>query len=457
MDTLKENKMGTEPVGRLLFKMALPMIISMIIQALYNIVDSIYVSQINENALTAVSISFSIQMLIIAISSGTMVGINALLSRSLGEKDFKLANRITQHGVFLGIAGGVLFAILSFIIVKPFMAVQTASAGKNAAQIYEYGCTYLWICCVMAIAIFMEFTFERLLNSTGKTTYTMISQTSGAVFNIIMDPILIFGYFGFPEMGIAGAAAATVSGQTLAAIIALVLNIRKNKEISLNMKGFRPDLNLIGKIYRIGVPSIIMMAIGSVMTFCMYQILMPFTSTAAAVFGVFFKLNSMVFNPIFGLNNAMIPIVAYNLGARHRLRIQQTVFYSRITAMVLMAVGTLLFWLIPDQLFLLFNASPDMLEIGRTALRIISISFIPAGFSIVTSSALQATGDAFYSMINSICRQLVILVPAAFLLSRLVGLDGVWWGFPIADVLSLIVIQIFYRRVYNQKIAPLPD
>lgn len=453
-DLTKENKMGTEPVGKLLFKMSVPMIASMLVQALYNIIDSMYVSQINENALTAVSISFPMQNLIIAIGSGTCVGINALLSKSLGEKDVKSANKIAVNGILLAILSGIVMAILGLFIVSPFIAAQTVGVDQ---QIYEYGITYLGIVCTFSMFIFLELTFERLLNSTGKTSYTMISQLAGAIINIIFDPILIFGYFGFPEMGVAGAAIATITGQGIAAVIALVLNLKKNTDISLSFKGFKPEGKIIKRIYQIGIPSIIMISVSSVMTFGMNIILTGFSSTATAVFGVYYKMNSIIFFPVFGINGALVPIVAYNYGAKNKERIKRVVFLSVIAGMCIMAVGTLLFWLIPEQLLLIFSASEDMLGIGVTAFNIISISFIPAGYCIVLGSVLQAMGDAMYSMINSLCRQLVVLLPAAYILANVAGLNAVWWSFPIAECMSLTLITIFYRRMYKRKIAPLPD
>jgi putative MATE family efflux protein len=453
-NAVAENKMGTEPIGRLLIKMAIPMMASMLVQALYNVVDSMYVSMINENALTAVSICFPMQNLIVAIGSGTCVGINALLSKSLGEKNSKLANMIASNGIFLGILSGIGMAILGFFITSPFIAAQSAGAS---AEIYEYGVTYLSIVCTFSFFMFMELTFERLLNSTGKTSYTMVSQLIGAITNIILDPIMIFGYFFFPEMGVAGAAVATVTGQGIAALAALALNLKKNKEISLSMRGFKPDGKIIKMIYKIGIPSIVMVSVSSVMTFGMNIILTGFTSTATAVFGVYFKMNSVIFFPVFGINNALVPIVAYNYGARKKSRIKKAVKLSVIAGMSIMAIGTLLFWIIPDQLLLIFNASEDMLDIGRVAFNIISISFIPAGYSIILGSVLQAVGDALFSMINSLARQLVVLLPVAYILSRMIGLEAIWWSYPIAEVVSLLLMTIFFIRVYRKKIAPLPD
>ena len=454
----KENKMGVQPIGKLLFGMSLPMILSMLIQALYNVVDSIYVSQISENALTAVSLVFPMQSLMISVATGTGVGINALLSRNLGAKRFKDANKVARHAIFLAACSFIAVAIVMFFAAKPFMGVQTSDP-----EIYEGGVIYMRICCCASLGLFGAVTMERLLTSTGLTMFTMITQTTGAVFNIIMDPILIFGYGPFPKMGVAGAALATVSGQCIGCILGLIFNLKKNKEISLKLKGFRPDPMLIGEIYRIAVPSIIMASIGSVMTFGFNMILMQYlkNSTAAAVFGVYFKLQSMIFMPLFGLNNGMVPIIAYNYGAEHRGRIMKTYRLAMFTSFALMLIGILAMWIIPDKLLLLFNASENMLGIGVPALRIISLSYIFAGYCIVTGSVMQALGRAFYSMINSITRQLVFLLPSAFLLAAAFrstgGLPQVWYSYDLAEIASFVVTLYFFRKVYREVIAPLPE
>lgn len=445
-DMVKENKMGVMPVNKLLISMSLPMMISMLVQALYNIVDSIFVSRINENALTAVSLAFPIQSLMIALGAGTGVGINALLSRFLGEKEFEKANKAAVNGIFLAAANYIIFLIVGLTAVNPFYISQTADA-----QILEYGKEYLTVVCCLSFGLYGQFVFERLLQSTGKTFYTMITQGTGAIINIILDPILIFGYLGFPKMGVTGAAAATVIGQIIAAVIALIINRKKNTEISLSLKGFKPELSVIGQIYVVGIPSIIMQAIGSVMTYGMNRILIVFTSTAAAVFGVYFKLQSFIFMPVFGLNNGMVPIIAYNYGAGKRDRLVKTIKLSIMYAVIIMAVGFLVFQIFPAQLFMLFEASETMLEIGIPALRIISISFLLAGFCIVCSSVFQALGNGVYSMLVSFARQLVVLLPAAYLLSRLGNVSYVWWAFPIAEVVSLLMSVIFIVRI-NKKI-----
>lgn len=445
-----ENKMGTMPIPKLLFTMSLPMMLSMLVQAFYNIVDSVFVAQIDEYALTAVSLAFPIQNLMIAVASGTGVGVNALLSRSLGEKNEKDASLYANNGIFLGILSYLVFALIGIFFSRTFFATQT----DNPA-IIEYGVQYMTIITVFSFGLFLEITFERLLQSTGKTIFNMITQGTGAIINIILDPILIFGLFGFPKMGVAGAAAATVTGQILAMVLALFFNLKKNPEIHIQAKGFRPHGNIIRSIYQIGVPSIIMMAIGSVMTFGFNKILLMFTSTATAVFGVYFKLNSFAFMPIFGLNNGMIPIIAYNYGAKNKERIMQTIKLSILVAVSIMMVGLAVFQLIPAKLLMIFNASENMLSIGVPALRIISLSFLFAGFCIVVGSVFQSLGDSIYSLWVSVARQLVVLLPAAFILAKLLGLDAVWWSFDIAEIASLAMSIFFLKKIYTKKLKDL--
>lgn len=446
----KENKMGVMPVPKLLFTMSLPMVISMLIQALYNIVDSAFVAQINENALTAVSLVFPVQNLMIALAAGTGVGINSLLSKSLGEKDFKKANDAAKNGIFLAVVSAVVFAAAALLAAGAFFRFQT-----NDPQIYAYGVDYMRICGGLCIGVFVQITFERLLTSTGKTFYTMVSQGLGAITNIILDPILIFGLFGFPKLGVTGAAVATVAGQFLGAVLGLLFNLKFNGEININMRGFRPSGRIIEHIYIVGIPSIIMQSIGSVMTFGMNKILLAFSSTAAAVFGVYFKLNSFIFMPIFGLNNGMVPIVAYNYGARKKERITKVIKLSVITATAVMLIGLALFWIIPGQLLGLFNASEHMLSIGIPALRVISLSFIFAGYCIIIGSVFQALGNAVYSMIISLARQLIVILPVAYLLARFMGLHAVWWSIPIAEIVSVVMTTYFFKRVFNEKLKNL--
>ena len=436
--------MGAMPVNRLLISMSLPMMISMLVQALYNIIDSIFVSRINENALTAVSLAFPLQSLMIAFGVGTGVGINALLSRALGEKDSEKVNKAAVNGIFLDGVNFVIFLLIGLFATTPFYLSQTGDA-----EIFSYGKQYLSIVCCCSLGMFTQFVFERLLQSTGKTFYTMLTQGMGALINIILDPIFIFGYFGLPAMGVAGAAIATVIGQTVAGIAAVAVNLKKNTEIKLQFRGFRPDMAIIGEIYKVGVPSIIMQSIGSLMTYGMNQILLAFTSTAATVFGVYFKLQSFVFMPIFGLNNGMVPIVAYNFGARNKERLTRTVKLSMVYAVCLMAAGFLVFQIFPAQLFAMFDASETMLAIGVPALRIISVSFVLAGFGIVSGSVFQALGNGVYSLIVSVARQLLVLLPVAFLLSLTGNLNAVWWAFPIAELVSFGVSVFFLIRIYR--------
>lgn len=445
-EVVRENKMGVMPVNQLLISMSLPMMISMLVQALYNVVDSIFVSRISENALTAVSLAFPIQSLMIAIGAGTGVGINALLSRALGEKDYEKADKAAVNGVFLAVISYLIFLLVGAFAVTPFYLSQTQDA-----EIIEYGKQYLTIVCCLSFGMYTQFVFERLLQSTGKTFFTMITQGTGAIINIILDPILIFGLFGMPRMGVSGAAVATVIGQIVAGIIAIIINEKKNTEIKLHFKGFKPDGVIIGHIYMVGIPSIIMQAIGSLMTYGMNRILMVFSSTAAAVFGVYFKLQSFIFMPVFGLNNGMVPIIAYNFGAAKKDRLVKTIKLSILYAEAIMAVGFLIFQFFPYQLFAMFDASETMLSIGIPALRIISISFLLAGFAIICSSVFQALGNGIYSMLISIARQLVVLLPVAYLLSRLGNVNYVWWAFPTAELVSLTMSVIFLILI-NKKI-----
>ena len=445
-----ENKMGTMPIPKLLFSMSLPLMISMLVQALYNIVDSIFVSMINENALTAVSLIFPVQNLMIAIAAGTAVGVNALLSRNLCERDFKGANKAAINGLFLSILSYIAVAILGGCLSHFFLSVQT-----NDPEIVAYGTTYMRIITIFSFGCFLQIMLERLLQSTGRTICTMVTQATGAIINIIMDPILIFGIGFFPKMGVAGAAVATVFGQIVAMILALIMNLKVNKDIQLHFRSFRPCAATIGHIYEVGVPSIVMQSIGSVMTFGFNKILLMFTPTATAVFGVYFKLNSFIFMPIFGLNNGMVPIVAYNYGARNKKRIMQTVKLSVISAVSLMLIGLALFMLIPDKLLGLFHASSEMLAIGVPALRIICLSFLFAGYCIIVGSVFQALGNGVYSLIVSLARQIFAILPCAYILAKIFGLHAVWWSFPIAELVSLTMTTIFFRRIYLEKLKNL--
>ena len=447
----RENKMGTMPVKKLLISMALPMMISMLVQALYNVVDSIFVARIEEDALTAVTLAFPLQNLMIAVGGGIGVGVNALLSRSLGEKRFDQANDAANTGLFLTFLHYILFLLIAIFAAKPFIRSQTADP-----RIMEYGVTYLTIVCGASLGLFYQMMFERLLQSTGLTVYSMISQGTGAIINIIMDPIMIFGLFGFPRLGVAGAAWATVLGQCVAAILGLVLNVKRNREITISLKEIlHPNFANIRNIYAIGIPSCLMMAIGSFMSYMMNRILITFSTTATAVFGAYFKLQSFFFMPVFGMNNAVTPIVAYNYGARNRDRVLGTVKFALKLAVCIMLCGTLAFELIPQVLLGFFNASGDMLSIGVPALRIIGVHFPIAACCIILGSTFQAFGKGVYSLITSVFRQILVLIPVAWLLAKLGNVMYVWFSFPIAELMSLTVTLILFRKLYREVIAKL--
>lgn len=449
-----ENKMGVMPVNQLLLNMSLPMMVSMLVQALYNIVDSIFVARVSEDALTAVSLAFPIQTLLIAVGAGTGVGINALLSKSLGEKNYETANQTAMNGIFLAVLSFILFVAVGLFAVKPFYLSQVKSTDS---KIYTMGISYLSIVCICSFGIYGQLIFEKLLQSTGMTFYSMLSQLAGAVTNIVLDPILIFGLLGMPKMGVTGAAVATVVGQCVGAVLGVWFNLKCNHELQLSIKGFRPNAKIIGKIYQVGVPSIIMQAIGSVMTYGMNLILIQFTSTATAIFGIYFKLQSFFFMPVIGLNNGMVPIIAYNFGAGKRSRIVKTIRYSLVYAFMLMFLGFLAFQLIPAQLLGMFEASDEMLEIGVSALRIIGVHFLIAWFCIIAGSVFQAVGNGVYSLIVSVARQLVILLPAAYILAKIGGLALVWWAFPIAELMSFAVSATFLVITWKKVISKVPE
>lgn len=444
-----ENKMGVMPEGKLLINMSLPMMISMLVQALYNIVDSIFVSRISENALTAVSLAFPLQALIISIAAGTGVGVNALVSRALGEKNSNKANQTAVNGIFVYLLSYIAVAIFGTLLVRPFYAMQT---DATQTEILELGVQYLSIVMLFSFGIFAQFIFERLLQSTGRTFYTMISQSTGAVINIILDPILIFGLCGMPKMGIKGAAIATVIGQIVAGFEAYLWNLWKNHDIKISFKGFKPDGNIISNIYKIGVPSIIMQSIGSVMTTGMNLILMGISATAAAVFGVYFKLQSFFFMPVFGLNNGLIPILSYNFGAKNKKRMTNTLKYGYITAFIFTFLGFICFEIIPKELFMLFDASDNMLKIGIPALRVIGVHYLIAWFCIVTGTLFQAVGKATYSLYVSVARQLVVLLPAAYILAKIGGLSLIWWSFPIAEIMSLLISLVCMKLTFKNTL-----
>ena len=445
-----ENKMGVMPLNRLLISMSVPMMISMLVQALYNIVDSMFVAQLSENALTAVSLAFPAQNLMIAVATGTGVGVNAALSRNLGEKNFERANKIADHALFLAALSYVVFALFGLCFARQFFRLQT-----DIEEIVDLGTTYLRVCTIASFGLFMEIACERLLQSTGKTIYSMYTQGLGAIINIVLDPILIFGYFGAPALGIAGAAGATVIGQIIAFCLGFFFNKTRNHEITISLRDFKPNSEIISHIYAVGIPSIIMASIGSVMTFGMNKILIAFSSTATAVFGIYFKLQSFVFMPVFGLNNGTVPIIAYNYGAGKPDRIMGTLKLAAMYAVTIMLIGLTVVQLIPDKLLMIFSASDTMLSIGIPALRTISLSFLFAGFSIVCSSMFQALGHGMLSLWISVFRQLVVLLPVAFVFAKLGGLHVVWFAFPIAEVFAIIFSAVCLGYVYRKEILPL--
>ena len=452
---MEGNKLGTMPISKLIWNMSLPIIVSMLVQALYNIVDSVFVSRICEQALTAVSLAFPAQNLMIGLATGTAVGVNALMGRALGAGERERANHIATNGVFLAGVGFAICAILAAFFARMFFAAQT-----SIDYIVDNGATYLRICCCASLGLFAEIMFERLLQSTGRSILSMYTQGLGAIVNIILDPICIFVL----NMGVAGAAVATVIGQFCGCALALYFNLKKNHDIRLHFKGFRPHWKIIGQIYAIGLPSVVMVAIGSVMTFCMNKILIAYHSakeTAATAFGIYFKLNSFIFLPIFGLNNGVVSIIAYNYGAQHRRRMTETIKRSTIYASCIMLLGMSIFLSIPGTLLNIFDATDTLLAVGVPALRIISLSFCMAGASIALTSAFQALGKSLYSMIISIIRQLVFLVPLAYILARYgagIGNDDlVWWSYPIAEIAALTVSLLFFRHMYKTLIAKLPE
>ena len=449
---MKENKMGVMPVKRLIITMSLPMMLSMLVQALYNIVDSIFVSQINEQALTAVTLAFPLQTMMVAVGSGTGVGINAMLSKSLGERKFEKSDAAANTGLLLIFFSYLVFLLIGIFGMDPFFGTQTSDP-----QIAAYGETYLRIVLCLSFGMLFQMTFERLLQSTGLTIYSMVSQLTGATFNIIFDPILIFGYFGFPKLGVAGAAYATVIGQMIGATLGLILNLKKNKEIHLSFRQIlHPEAETIKRIYFVGVPSILMISIGSVMSYLMNRILTGFSSTATAVYGVYFKLQSFFFMPVFGLNNGLIPVLAYNYGARKKDRIREALRFSFVLVFTIMFIGMLIFLLFPEALLSLFNASDNMQEMGVRALRTVAFHFPLAAIGITLGSVFQAFSRSYYSMIISLARQLIVLIPVAWILARVTGdVNQVWWCFLISEIVSCALSIIFFRKVYREVVEPL--
>lgn len=443
----KENKMGYMPISKLLISMSLPIMISMLVQALYNIVDSIFVAQLGEDALTAVSLAFPVQSIMISVAVGTAVGLNSLISRKLGQKRQEEANQAATHGLILAFLSYIIFALFGLFGSKIYF-----HAFSNNPTVIDMGVRYISICTIFSIGVFLQITSERIMQSAGITIYNMITQLIGAIVNIILDPILIFGLFGVAKCGIAGAAIATVMGQIIAMVLSLYFNYRKNHDVRIKIKGFSFDLYLVGEIYRVGAPSIVMQSIGSIMTMGL-NIIIASSQAAISVLGVYFKLNSFIFMPVFGLTNGMIPICAYNFGAKKKERVLAAVKDSLIYAAVILTIGMMIFLAIPDKLLMLFNASPEMLRIGVPALRFISLSFPLAAVGIVLSSLYQALGEGIYSLIMSVCRQLVVILPLAYLLNKFFGLTMLWASFAIAEVISLVICLFLYRRCYKKHLA----
>ena len=449
-DAHSASRMGTAPMGPLLFSLAIPMMVSMLFQALYNVVDSIFVSYINEAALSAVSLAFPIQNLMIAFAVGTGVGVNAYVSKSLGEGNRTEADRAAANGLFLALCTFVVFFLFGLFGVQAFMNSQTTDP-----LIRQYGNDYLAVCCLFSLGCMIQCMVEKLLSATGRSNYAMITQLVGALTNIVMDPILIFGLFGFPRMEAAGAAAATVAGQFLGAFTGLYLNLRHNHDIRFRLQDFRPQARTVRRIYQVGIPSIAMTSVGSVMTFCMNRILIAFSSTAVAVFGVYFKMQSFIVMPLIGLNNGMVPIIAYNYGARKPRRIVQVIRMAVVAAVAIMLLGFAAAQLCPGVMLSIFNAGPDMLALGEVALRIISIRFVIAGFNIVSSAVFQALGRGVMALLVSLVRQLFVLVPAAWLLSLNGNVNLIWWAFPIAEVASFLMCSFFLTRCYRTVVQPM--
>lgn len=447
---LQENKMGVMPIGKLLFNMALPMIISMIVQALYNVVDSIYVSQVSESAVTALSLAFPVQNMQIGFGLGIAVGVNSLLSKSLGEKNQEAANYAAGNGIFLVIIAVALFMLFGVFGARPYFEMQS-----TVEETVEGGIAYTSICCVLTLGCFAQMLGERLLQSSGRTVYTMISQSTGAVINIILDPIFIHGWLGLPAMGVAGAAIATVIGQWIAAGMCLFFNLRFNPDVQLGLKYIRPRAQTLNPILAVGIPTLVMNSIGSVMNFGMNQIFQGFQETATGVFGIYYKLQSFFFMPLFGTNNATISIIAYNYGARKPERMTKTLRLALVTGLCFMLFGLTVFQLVPEALLGLFNPSDEFLRMGIKALRIVSIHFPIAAVGVMLGASFQALGNGIYSTIVSLCRQLLALLPAAYLLSLTGNVDNIWWSFPISEVVSALVTLILYRRLYLAKIKPL--
>ena len=448
--TLKENKMGTMPVGKLLANMALPMIISMLVQALYNVVDSIYVSQISESAVTALGLAFPVQNMQIAFASGTAVGVNSLLSKSLGQKNQDQANHAAGNGITMMLMYSLVFMMFGIFFARPYFALQS-----SVAETVEGGTTYVQICCIFTVGLFVQILGERLLQSTGRTIFSMIAQGVGAIVNIILDPIFIHGWFGLPAMGVAGAAIATVVGQWCGAGLAIYFNLKHNPDIRFSFKCLKLRKMTMGPILAVGIPATIMIGIGSLMNFGMNQILQSFNETATGVFGIYYKLQSFFFMPVLGMNNAVISIVAFNYGAQRPDRMIKTLKIAVCAALALMTAGLLVFRFAPNTLLGMFNPTEEFLVLGAGALRTISLHFPIAAICIILGATFQALGNGIYSSITSLCRQLVVLLPAAFLLSLSGDVNNVWWAFPIAEIASGLITVYLFSKLYRKKIQPM--
>ncbi len=446
-ELMSNNKLGVMPVGKLLLNMSLPIVFSMLVLALYNIVDSIFVARLGEDALAAVGLVFPIQNLIISVASGTSIGVNSVLGRYLGERNVKGANRVAVNGIFLLTVSWVVFALFGILGSGFYIRLYAENA-----QILSMGISYMQIITVGSVGVFLGILMERLLQATGRSMYSMASQLTGAVVNIVLDPIFIFGWFGMPAMGVAGAALATVIGQWLGMFVGVLSNRYRNPELQIKLRGFRPDISTIKRIYQVGAPSIIMQSIGSVMLFGMNKILIGYGVVPVSVLSVYFKLQSFVLMPIFGFTMGLLPIVSFNYGAKNKERIRGTIIACQVMCFFIMLTGTVVFWAIPELLMSMFDAQEEMMRIGVMALRLISLGFIPAGVSIVCSTFFQAIGSGIYSLMLSIIRQLVAILPIAYLLSSFYGLDAIWWAFPIAEVICCIWVMMFLKRIWKTKI-----
>ncbi|MBE7026327.1 MAG: MATE family efflux transporter [Ruminococcaceae bacterium] len=449
MEQLRENKMASTPMMKLIISMSLPSMFSMLIQALYNIVDSMFISHYSQEGLTAISLAFPIQMLMVSVAVGTGVGINSLVSRRLGEKRFAEADSAATHGLLLAVISWIAFVVLGFFFIDPYFSMMQASA-----QVKQFSCTYTNIVIYLSIGCFVQCILEKTLQATGNMIYPMLFQLTGAIVNIILDPIFIFGYFGVPQMGIAGAAIATVIGQISAMIFSIIVIFAKKHDVHITFKGFKWNFKTVKDIYVVGVPSIVMQAIGSVLTTALNKILINFSEVAVSIFGIYFKLQSFIFMPVFGMTQGLMPILGYSYGARNKQRLLSALKYGIIIAFLIMLIGTVIFWAFPIPLLMIFDATPEMIEIGVPALRIISLCFTSAAIGITLSTLFQAVGLGINSLVVSLLRQIILLLPAAYLLSKL-GLEPVWWSYPIAEAGSLIASIILYRRVYKSRICNL--